>query len=183
MCIRDRCRSAFLEQVGACGRSDAARTAATVTLVALSITLAIVCPNIAVALSLVGGTATSSILYIFPALFFLAATVDQPTAATAQLEAAAARELADARADAAADAAEEDDDDEDDAYVPAQLMQPSPAVRVMRQGSAIKHVGGRCAGLVRLPHHRLACRGLVALGGFAWFCSALALVAPAAPDS
>lgn len=177
------CRSAFLEQVGACGRSDAARTAATVTLVALSITLAIVCPNIAVALSLVGGTATSSILYIFPALFFLAATVDQPTAATAQLEAAAARELADARADAAADAAEEDDDDEDDAYVPAQLMQPSPAVRVMRQGSAIKHVGGRCAGLVRLPHHRLACRGLVALGGFAWFCSALALVAPAAPDS
>lgn len=172
------CRSAFLDQLGPAGKSDAVRSAVTVALVGLSITLAIVCPNIAVALSLVGGTATSSILYIFPALFFLAATVDQ-LGPDAQMQAAADRELADARAEAAAD---DDEDDDDGPLVPAVFV-PSPrpdqhVPQYTRQGSAIKHVGGRCAGLVRLREHRLACRALIALGAFAWFCSGLALIAP-----
>lgn len=50
---------------------EAARVGVTVLVVGLSMLFAIFIPNIAVALSLVGGTATSSILYVFPALFFL----------------------------------------------------------------------------------------------------------------
>lgn len=164
------CRAALLEQLGAAGRSESTRTAATVALVGASIALAILCPNIAVALSLVGGTATSSILYIFPALFFLAATADQ-LGPDAQLRAAADRELADADTDAAAS---DDDEAESAPYSPfagrfAGVALPSPAAR---------HAGARCAGLIRLREHRLACRALLALGAFAWLCSALSLVAP-----
>lgn len=60
------------------GHSQAKRGLATCVLVLLSIALAIVCPNIAMALSLVGGTATSAIIYIFPAWFFLAASRGLP---------------------------------------------------------------------------------------------------------
>jgi len=42
--------------------------------VGVAIFIAVFCPNITVALSLVGGTATASIIYIFPAIFFRRAT-------------------------------------------------------------------------------------------------------------
>jgi hypothetical protein len=162
------CRAALLEMAGAYGRSERARDGSTLVLVLTSITLAIVCPNIAVALSLVGGTATSSLLYVFPALFFLAATRDEPTG-HAQLLEAARRARADALEDSLGDA-------EHDAYVSG--LDPRTLIdnpELARQGSAF--AGGRCAGLVRMAEHRLACRALIGLGAFAWFCSGLALVA------
>jgi amino acid permease len=75
------CSSALLEQLGPFGQSTAARWIATCGLVLLSMTLAIACPDIAVALSLIGGTATSSMLYIYPAAFFLSSTADDSAAA------------------------------------------------------------------------------------------------------
>lgn len=68
------CCGAALDLLCPGSRPPGAGAAAATCVVILSVALAIFCPNIAVALSLVGGTATASIVYIFPALLFRAAT-------------------------------------------------------------------------------------------------------------
>jgi len=174
------CRAALMEQCGSWGKTDLFRTVATIALVSLSITLAIVCPNISVALSLVGGTATASILYIFPAVFFLAVTDNQPLGIEQQLT---ANQIIAADLVVAGRQSSLSDDDEDYATPVGDGTVQHPFITVpllphlTHGGSVIRHAGGRCAGLVRIREHRIACRLLIVLGAFAWFCSGLSLVA------
>jgi len=167
------CARALLEGIrtpGAAATAELLRAATTAAVVGLSIVLAIYCPDISVALSLVGGTATASILYILPALFFLDLTAPGADERRSPIQLPPSP-LSERRTWSESDVAAR--------RPPKPLRGASAALRVKvrRRNSMPADAATRGgAPLACIGAHRAACRVMVLLGVLAWVCSLVGLL-------